>query len=143
MIPAPPAPPLARFLESAMYVADRARARDWYAATFGARILLDTPRIVALDVAGQSVLLLFRHGASGEALRTDGGVVPGHGATGVQHLAFAIAADDLDRWRRHLQALGLPVESEVTWPRGGTSLYLRDPDGHSLELLTPGLWETY
>ena len=26
---------------------------------------------------------------------------------------------------------------------GGTSLYFRDPDGHSVEIATPGVWETY
>jgi len=28
-------------------------------------------------------------------------------------------------------------------PRGGTSLYFRDPNGHMLELATPGLWSIY
>jgi catechol 2,3-dioxygenase-like lactoylglutathione lyase family enzyme len=31
----------------------------------------------------------------------------------------------------------------VTWPLGGTSLYFRDPDGHLLELATPGIWAVY
>jgi catechol 2,3-dioxygenase-like lactoylglutathione lyase family enzyme len=61
----------------------------------------------------------------------------------VQHLAFAVAADALDAWRRHLEGSGVPVESTVGWPRGGTSLYVRDPDGHSVELVTPGLWAIY
>ncbi|MGH7057143.1 MAG: VOC family protein, partial [Acetobacteraceae bacterium] len=59
------------------------------------------------------------------------------------HLCFAIDAADLARWISHLGAMGITVESRVTWPRGGTSLYLRDPDGNSLELATPGLWPNY
>lgn len=137
------APPLARVLETALYVDDLARARDFYVGVLGAAVLLDTPRLVALGVAGQSVLLLFRRGATLEPLPTPGGVVPPHGAEGVQHVAFAIAADTLDAWRAHLRASGSGIESEVTWPRGGTSLYLRDPDGHSVELVTPGLWAIY
>jgi catechol 2,3-dioxygenase-like lactoylglutathione lyase family enzyme len=31
----------------------------------------------------------------------------------------------------------------MEWPRGGTSLYFRDPDGHLVELATPGLWSIY
>jgi catechol 2,3-dioxygenase-like lactoylglutathione lyase family enzyme len=42
-----------------------------------------------------------------------------------------------------LAAQGVVVESRITWPRGGTSLYFRDPDGHSVEVATPGLWPNY
>jgi catechol 2,3-dioxygenase-like lactoylglutathione lyase family enzyme len=109
----------------------------------GAAVMLDTPRLLALAVGGQSVLLLFQRGATDAPVPTAGGVVPGHGAQGVQHLAFAIAADALGPWRAHLEARGIAIESRVRWPRGGESLYVRDPDGHSVELVTPGLWEVY
>ena len=130
-------------LESALYVDDMTRTRRFYVDVLGARVLLDTARLLALDVGRVSVLLLFQRGATGEPLPTPGGIVPPHGGTGVQHLAFAIEADALDAWRAHLVARGVPIESEVRWPRGGTSLYVRDPDGHSIELVTPGLWATY
>ncbi|MDZ4820644.1 MAG: glyoxalase, partial [Planctomycetota bacterium] len=29
------------------------------------------------------------------------------------------------------------------WPQGARSIYFRDPDGHLLELLTPGFWSIY
>ena len=50
---------------------------------------------------------------------------------------------ELGAWERHLAALGIPVESRVIQSFGGTSLYFRDPDGHSLEVAVPGLWATY
>ena len=59
------------------------------------------------------------------------------------HVAFSIAADELEDWQRHLQAKGVLLESRIEWPRGGVSIYFRDPDGHLLELATPGLWEIY
>jgi catechol 2,3-dioxygenase-like lactoylglutathione lyase family enzyme len=31
----------------------------------------------------------------------------------------------------------------MNWARGGKSLYFRDPDGHLVELVTPGVWATY
>ena len=46
-------------------------------------------------------------------------------------------------WRAHLTASGVAIRSEMAWPRGGRSLYFDDPDGHVLELATPGLWATY
>lgn len=136
-------PEIQGFLESALYVADLAAARDFYQRLLGASTLLEGDRLVALALPGPGVLLLFRRGASEEALATPGGMVPGHGASGVQHVAFAITQESVAGWRAHLQALAITVESEVHWPRGGTSLYLRDPDGHSIELATPGLWATY
>lgn len=136
-------PPLSRILESALYVDDLAAAQAFYRDVLGGRVLLDTPRIVALDIAGTSVLLLFQRGATEEPVPTSGGVVPPHGASGPQHLAFAVGPETLERWRAHLEAHGVEVESRVHWPRGGESLYFRDPEGHSVELLTPGLWETY
>ena len=36
--------------------------------------------------------------------------------------------------------LGIAVEGRTTWSRGGISIYFRDPDGHLVELATPGLW---
>jgi catechol 2,3-dioxygenase-like lactoylglutathione lyase family enzyme len=130
-------------LETALYVSDLPRARAFYVDVFGCELLLDTPRLVALSVAGRSVLLLFQRGATDAPLPTAGGVVPGHGGNGVQHLAFAIAADTVASWLDRLAAAGVPVESRVTWERGGESLYVRDPDGHSVELATPGLWAIY
>ena len=142
-MPPSAAPALARVLETALYVDDLARARRFYVDVLGAAVLLDSARLLALAVGGESVLLLFQRGATAEPLPTPGGVVPPHGAGGVQHLAFAVAADALDAWRRHFEAAGVAVESTVAWPRGGTSLYVRDPDGHSVELVTPGLWAIY
>lgn len=130
-------------LETALYVADLPRARAFYVDVLGCEPLLDTARLVALGVAGHSVLLLFQRGATEAALPVPGGVVPGHGASGVQHVAFAIAPEALPGWAARLTAAGVAIESRVRWERGGESLYVRDPEGHSIELVTPGLWAIY
>ncbi len=131
-----------RVLETALYADDLPRSRDFYTRILGFPILLDTLRLAALDVAGQGVLLLFQRGDTA-ALQTAGGLVPGHGASGVQHLAFAVARDALPAWEARLTAAGVAIEGRVQWERGGESLYLRDPDGHSVELATPGTWSIY
>jgi catechol 2,3-dioxygenase-like lactoylglutathione lyase family enzyme len=127
-------------LETALTVADPSRSAGFYRRVFGLDILLETERLVALGVAGRDVLLLFREGSTSEPLAVSGGIIPPHGPSGPSHLAFAIAAADLDAWRARLAAEKVPVESVVTWPAGPKSLYFRDPDGHLLELITPGFW---
>ena len=48
--------------------------------------------------------------------------------------------ESLDYWRRRLRDQGVIIEKEMAWPRGGHSIYFRDPAGNSVELITPGLW---
>ncbi len=137
------APPLTGVLETALYVADLDRSARFYTRLLGGRVLLADERMRAVDVAGRQVLLLFLVGASDRPNPVPGGVVPPHDGRGRLHLAFAIPADALPAWEARLAELSLTVESRVHAERGGTSLYVRDPDGHLLELATPGLWETY
>lgn len=100
-------------------------------------------RLVALDAGQGTVLLLFREKASLSGAMLPNGHIPPHDGAGPVHLALAIPADELSSWETHLAAAGVVIESRVHWDRGGTSLYFRDPDGHSVELATPGVWPTY
>ena len=44
------------------------------------------------------------------------------------------------KWEARLGEFDVAIEGRTNWPRGGISIYFRDPDGHLLELATPGLW---
>ena len=138
-----PVPRLNRIVETALYVDDLERARVFYEDKLGLAPLLKSETLHAYDVGGQSVLLLFKRGASLKTQRSPGGEIPPHDGQGPLHIAFAIEAEDLAAWEAQLEELGIPIEGRMTWERGGTSLYLRDPDGHLLEWVTPGLWKTY
>jgi catechol 2,3-dioxygenase-like lactoylglutathione lyase family enzyme len=59
------------------------------------------------------------------------------------HVAFSTLADELEEWQRHLTEAGVALEGRTQWPRGGVSVYFRDPDDHLLETTTPGLWKEY
>jgi catechol 2,3-dioxygenase-like lactoylglutathione lyase family enzyme len=134
------APPVARILETSLYVVDLDRSQRFYQRLFGFDLLLRDDRMCALSVPGRQVLLLFRHRGSAQGSQTPFGRIPPHDGHGVQHLCFAIAHDALGQWEGHLSERGIAVESRLDWPKGGSSLYFRDPDGHSLEVATPGLW---
>jgi len=133
-------PPVSRILETSLYVDDLDRAEAFYATLFGLTRLIRDERMCAMAVPDRQVLLLFRRGGSTQPSRTPVGSIPPHDAHGRQHLCFRIDIVDLDRWREALRDAGIAIESELNWPMRGTSLYFRDPDGHSLEVATAGLW---
>ena len=135
-------PKLDRVLETALYVDDLERAAAFYADVFELPSLYADERLRAFAV-GPSVFLLFKRGASRETMTLPGGSIPPHDGSGPLHVAFAIAADELARWEERLGDRGIPIEARTDWPRGGHSIYFRDPDGHLLELATPGLWRNY
>lgn len=136
-------PEIRGVLETSLYVNALERSRTFYASLLGFRVLVEDERFCALDVCGRQILLLFQKAASLAPVVTSGGTIPGHGGSGNLHLAFAIGRDDLDPWERRLQQEKIPVESRVSWTRGGKSIYFRDPDGHLVELATPGMWAIY
>jgi catechol 2,3-dioxygenase-like lactoylglutathione lyase family enzyme len=133
-------------LETALYVSDIKRAAEFYRSIFGFPTLMESERIVALDVAGRSVLLLFPEGGTKDPFPVPNGegVIPPHGGShGGYHFAFSIASEDVEAWQGRLEAKGVAVESVVTWPGGAKSIYFRDPDGNLAELITPGFWKNY
>lgn len=82
------------------------------------------------------MLLIF----SPDATSKPGGDVPTHGAYGPGHCAFAVQEADLPDWKAHLMKYRVAIETEITWPSGGRSIYFRDPAGNSVELAMPGIW---
>ncbi len=134
---------LDRVLETSLYVDDLDRAAAFYEDILGLAVLTADSRFRAYDVGGKSVLLIFRRGATLETVRMPGGTIPPHDGHGPLHIAFAIAADALADWEKRLAERNIAIEGRTDWSRGGHSIYFRDPDGHLLELATPGLWATY
>ncbi len=137
MTPTPPAKPdgIVTVVETAIYAEDLDAARAFYRDVLGLDVIGDEPGRHVFFRAGDRVLLVFRPQAT---LRGD--ILPAHGATGPGHFALGIRRESLDDWRRHLTARGVVIEQEVDWPRGGHSVYFRDPAGNAAELVTPGIW---
>jgi catechol 2,3-dioxygenase-like lactoylglutathione lyase family enzyme len=123
-------------VETGIYVDDLVAAESFYHDVLGLAVIGREPaRHVFFRVGDSSVLLIFRADAT-----LKGDQLPGHGSRGPGHFALGIPAGSLEAWQEHLTSHGIAIEKEVQWPRGGRSIYFRDPAGNSVELLTPGLW---
>ncbi len=130
-------------IETALYVEDLERAVKFYKTLFELETLAFDDRFHALSVADQHVLLLFRQGGSLSHTPLPGGIIPPHDGSGPVHIGFSIPQGSIQEWESRLADHGIAIEGKVDWPRGGTSLYFRDPDGHLLEVLTPGVWRIF
>jgi catechol 2,3-dioxygenase-like lactoylglutathione lyase family enzyme len=127
-------------LETSLYVESAARSVEFYQRVFGFEVidhdgadqLDDHTRLCALRAGDRDVLLLFRKGAT-----------PDTDAHGAIHVAFAIARKDLAAWEAWLAQQGVAIEYRKTWQYGADALFFRDPDGHLLEVVTPGVWSIY
>jgi catechol 2,3-dioxygenase-like lactoylglutathione lyase family enzyme len=137
------APKIAGVLETALYVDDLDRAAGFYEDVLGLKPINKDQRFAGYDAGPRSVLLLFKRGSTLETVHMPGGTIPPHDGQGPLHIAFAIAVDALPAWEQHLAGRGIAIEGRTDWPRGGKSIYFRDPDNHLLELATPGLWPNY
>lgn len=129
-----------RIAETVLYVDELDRAVDFYTRLFGAPVLRRDEHFCALGIVDEQVLLLFVRGSSLRSSHVEGGLIPAHDGSGPLHVAFGMGKDEPGLWESRLEEQGIPLESRVDWPGGSVSLYFRDPDGHAVELVTPGLW---
>jgi catechol 2,3-dioxygenase-like lactoylglutathione lyase family enzyme len=130
-----------RVLESCLYATDLDAAERFYAEVIGLeKHAREDGRHVFFRCAKGMVLIFNPEHTSTVRTAIAGAELPLHGTRGAGHLAFAVHQSDIPAWRAHLERSGVEIESEVRWPQGGTSLYLRDPAGNSIELASPAIW---
>ena len=127
-------------LETSLYVERPPRSVEFYRRVFGfepidtdpKEDITDQTRLCALRAGDRSVLLLFKKGAT-----------PDTRVNGAIHVAFGISRSELPAWEGWLSEQGITIELRKTWKYGGEALYFRDPDGHLLEVVTPGVWSIF
>jgi catechol 2,3-dioxygenase-like lactoylglutathione lyase family enzyme len=123
-------------LEAALYVSDYGRAEKFYSRVLRLKRICKSVQPGLFYDCGNCVLLLFR----AEDTAVQATPCPPHAADGTGHVAFRVHHQEISDWRAHLKSCGVEIETEIKWPRGGYSIYFRDPDGNSLELATTNVW---
>ena len=127
-------------LESVLYADNLDAAQQFYKNVIGLQPVGGvSPLMRTFRVALNQVLLVFDPAQS----EPPGREVPSHGARGPGHVALLIHERDLPAWRDRLAAHHVPIEREVVWPQHDArhrSIYVRDPAGNSVELITGDIW---
>jgi catechol 2,3-dioxygenase-like lactoylglutathione lyase family enzyme len=123
-------------LETCVYATDLDSAERFYRGILGLELISRLEGRHVFFRCGNRVFLVFNP----ERTREPGSALPAHGPKGSSHMAFAVPVNEISAWRAFLEGHDVPIESDVTWPRGGRSVYFRDPAGNSIELATPQIW---
>jgi catechol 2,3-dioxygenase-like lactoylglutathione lyase family enzyme len=119
---------LQRLDHVSLNVGDRPRSIDWYRDVLGLE-LMNEPG------ADDWPAFMGRFGACVGLFQAQS---PAAGrkaeAVGFRHLAFMVGREDLEHARAHFAELG--VEFRFEDHGNAHSVYVRDPDGHTIELTT-------
>jgi len=126
---------ISHILETALYATDLEQAEVFYTNVLGLKLFASEPGRHLFFKLGRQMLLIFN--ADRTLKETE--VAP-HGARGPGHIAFEVALDEMHFWENRLRQSGITIEKDMSWPKGGSSLYFRDPAGNSLEFASPLLW---
>lgn len=128
-------------LETCLYATDLAAAERFYGELLELPVFAREPGRHVFFRCGAAMLLVFDAARTASAAGEVNGVsIPPHGARGAGHVCFRVPEADFPAWRERLAAARIPIEAEVRWPRGGASLYVRDPAGNSVEFAPGRIW---
>ncbi|NMG40879.1 glyoxalase/bleomycin resistance/extradiol dioxygenase family protein [Chelativorans sp. ZYF759] len=128
-------------LETALYAEDLDAAEAFYHDVLGLERLSRVGDRHVFFRCGDGVLLIFNPAETATPPAPDAKLpVPPHGMRGEGHVCFRATEEEIDRWKQHLAEHGVAIESEFEWPKGGRSIYFRDPSGNSIEFANPKIW---
>ena len=127
-------------LETILYASDLDAIEAFYRRVLGLEPYAKSAGRQVFYQCGGQMLLIFNPDATRVPPAPGALPVPPHGAVGEGHVCFRASADEIDRWRTHLDANGVAIEADFEWPDGGRSIYFRDPAGNCLEFAEPRIW---
>lgn len=124
-------------IETCLYAADLDSARDFYTRILGLELFQEESGRHLFFRCGARMLLIFNP----ERTNDPSGDLPPHGVAGAAHVAFGVPASEWGLWTGRIREAGISIERQIEWPRGGSSIYFRDPAGNSVELTTAATWQ--
>ncbi|MFA5900501.1 MAG: VOC family protein [Hyphomicrobium sp.] len=130
-----------RVLETVLYARDLDAIETFYRRVLGMEPFDKADGRQVFYRIGDQMLLIFNPVTTSRAVTDDAALpLPPHGADGEGHVCFRASGEEIDAWKSSLEKEGVPLEAELEWPRGGRSIYFRDPAGNCLEFAEPRIW---
>ncbi|WP_114750587.1 VOC family protein [Pleomorphovibrio marinus] len=122
--------------ETCLYISDLDLAEKFYHGILKLPIIAKAEDRHIFFRAGSSVLLCFLPETTKEE-----GTLPPHFASGKQHIAFEVDAEEYVHKKKELTSMGISITHIQEWRKGLESFYFEDPFGHVLEVVPHGIWE--
>ena len=127
-------------LETVLYANDLEQAVWFFRDVLGIEMTREPSDLAAIfRISDNQTLLVFDPTVSDQPDRP----VPSHGARGPGHIALRIKESDYENWLKRFSENGIAIEQEVEWTTHtdpGKSIYVRDPTGNCIELITADIW---
>lgn len=127
-------------LETVLYAHDLEAAEDFYGRVLGLKTVAALAGRHVFYRCGNQMLLIFNPSATRQPPAAGALPVPPHGMEGQGHVCFRASAEEISAWRAKLENRGIEIEADFEWPRGGRSIYFRDPAGNCVEFAEPRIW---
>ena len=141
-------PKLGQVVETVLYTTDAQKLAAWYKDVLGLEEFTEFSAVVGFSLPNNTILLIFnRTMTTKDRPVEDRGMIPKHGITGTglgQHISFACSGEEeLREWEEHFASKKVEIVGRMNWERGGKSIYIKDWEGHVLEIMTRGVWSVY
>ena len=128
-----------KIVETCIYSSELKEMKDFYINKLGLDFVSEENGRHVFLKAGKSMLLIFNPEST---LRDSDSIFPIHGAItppSIVHFALEINRGDYEKWKDLLSKKQINIEKELKIGNS-RSVYLRDPSGNVVELITENAW---